>query len=127
MFTAFRCNTLFDYQLRYLELDCRLLADIFEEFRKLTREEDGLDAAQYITISQLSYSSALKKCNIKIGLIQEPEMYRDIEKCKRGGYAFVNKHYCKASNPYVNPGTEHTKDDVYLGNVDANNLYGNAL
>src|SRR5438552_5055320 len=127
MFNAFNCKTLFDYQLRYLELDCRLLADIFEEFRRLTREEDGLDAAHYVTISQLSYSSALKKCDIKIELIQDPEMYRDIEKCKRGGYAFVNKHFCKASNPYVNPGTEHSKEDIYLGNVDANNLYGNAL
>ena len=33
-----------------------------------------------------------------------------------------------ASNPYVNPDKpEHSKDDVYLGDIDANNLYGNAL
>ena len=54
-------------------------------------------------------------------------MYRTIEKCKWGGYAFVNKHFCKANNPYVNPGKGHDKDDVYLGDIDANNLYGNAL
>src|SRR5437773_7398848 len=128
MFVAFKCKTLFDYQLRYMELDCRLLADVFEEFRRLTMEEDGLDAAHYITVSQLSYDSALKKCDKKIGLISMPEMYRDIESCKRGGYAFVNKHFCRASNPYVNPTkTEHCKEDIYLGDVDANNLYGNAL
>src|SRR5271156_6742657 len=127
MFKAFQCKTLFDYQLRYMELDCRLLADVFETFRRLTKVEDGLDAAHFLTVSQLSYASALKKCNTKIELIQIPEMYRDIERCKRGGYAFVNKHFCKASNPYVSPGRDHDEDDVYLGNIDANNLYGNTL
>jgi hypothetical protein len=108
-------------------MDCRILGDVFEEFRLLTRKEDGFDSAHFITISQLSYASALKKCNTKIGLITDPEIYRDVERCKRGGYAFVNKHFCKASNPYVNPGQKHAKQDVYLGNVDANNLYGHAL
>jgi hypothetical protein len=110
-----------------MELDCRLLADVFEEFRRLTKKEDQLDAAHFITVSQLSYTSALKKCNTKIELISIPEMYRDIERCKRGGYAFVNKHFCEATNPYVTPGTDHDEDDVYLGDIDANNLYGNAL
>ena len=127
MFQQFGCQTIFDYQLRYLELDCRLLADVFEEFRRLTKKEDGFDAAHFITVSQLSYASALKKCNTKIGLIKQPEIFRDVERCKRGGYAFVNKHLCKANNPYVNPCQQHSKKDVYLGDVDANNLYGNAL
>ena len=115
MFIAFGCQTLFDYQLRYLELDYRILADVFKEFRNLTRKEDGFDGAHFITISQLTYASALKKCGMQIELIKEAEMYRDVEACKRGGYAFVNKHYCKASNPYVNPGAAHSKDDIYLG------------
>src|SRR2546428_4307754 len=29
-FNQFQCKTFGDYMLRYLELDCRLLADIFE-------------------------------------------------------------------------------------------------
>ena len=127
MYERFGCHNIYDYQLRYLEMDCCILADVFEEFRRLTRKEDGFDPAHFITISQLSYASALKKCNTKIGLITDPEIYRDVERCKRGGYAFVNKHFCKASNHYVNPGQKHTKQDVYLGNVDANNLYGHAL
>src|SRR5271156_6846898 len=56
-----------------------------------------------------------------------PEMYRLIERCKRGGYAFVNKHFCQARIRYVYPGLIHSKEDVYLGDIDANNLYGNAL
>ena len=114
MFNAFGCKTLFDYQLKYLELDGRLLADVFEEFRRLTRKEDGFDAAHFTTISQLFYASALKKCDIKIELIKEAEMYSDIEKCKCGGYAFVNKHYCKAINPYVNPGTKHERRYLFM-------------
>ena len=91
-----------DYQLRYLELDCRLLADVFEEFRRVTHQEDKMDPAHFVTISMLSYSAALKWSNTKIELISVPEMFRDIEQCKRGGYSFTNKHLCQASNPYVN-------------------------
>lgn len=55
-------------------------------------------------------------------------MYRDIERCKRGGYSFVNKHWCIASNLYVGRSSNTSdKDDVYLGKIDANNLYRNAL
>ena len=128
MFTAFHCQTIFDYQLRYLELDCRLLADVYEEFRRLIKNEDGFDPCHFVTISQLSYASALKWCNRKIGLITEPEIFRDVEQCKRGGYAFVNKHHCVANNIYANPDFCGSKmDEVYLANVDENNLYGNAL
>src|SRR6266699_797117 len=49
MFKVFECKTIFDYQLRYLELGCRLLADVFETFRRLTKVEDGLDAAYFLT------------------------------------------------------------------------------
>ena len=47
MFEAFECKTLFDYQLRYLELDCRLLADVFEQFRVLVKKEDGMDEVHF--------------------------------------------------------------------------------
>src|SRR5438552_709691 len=33
-------------------------------------------------------------------------------------YAIVNKHYCKASNPYVNLGAAHSKEEIYLGYID---------
>ena len=43
-------------------------------------------------------------------------------------YALVNKHGCCAKNPYTNSEkTEYRKYEVFLANVDANNLYGNAL
>ena len=128
MFLAFNCQTLAEYQLRYLELDCRLLADVCEEFRHVIMKEDSFDPLHFFTISMLSYSSALKWSNATIGLIQEEEIYRDVERCKRGGYSFVNKHWCVASNPYVGrSNSTNASDDVYLGNIDANNLYGNAL
>jgi len=111
-------------------LDCRLLADVFEDFRRVILYEDKFDPLHFLTISQLAYSSALKWSGNSIGLIVEEEMYRDVERCKRGGYSFVNKHWCKASNPYVNGGentADNAKDHIFLGNIDANNLYGNAL
>ena len=66
MFQQFGCQNIYDYQLRYLELDCRLLADVFEEFRRLAKKEDGLDAAHFITISQLFYASALKSIILRL-------------------------------------------------------------
>ena len=127
MWQAFNCANLKDYMLRYLELDCRLLADVFEHFRRVIMEEDGLEVAYYMSIPHLTYASAFKFTKKSVGLILDPEIYRDVERCKRGGFCFVNKHWCKAKNPYVFPGTKHSPTDVYLGNMDANNLYGNAL
>ena len=121
------CRNLGEYLLRYLELDCRLLADVFEQFRNIMFSDHKLDPAHYLSLPHFSYDAALKFSGDSIELITIPEMFRDVENAKRGGYSFCNKHWCEAYNPYVNPGTEHDPRDVYLGNIDANNLYGNAL
>ena len=40
----------------------------------------------------------------------------------------MNKHWCVVSSPYVDSSKQSdSKFDTYLGNVDSNNLYGNAL
>src|SRR5437773_608777 len=111
----FQCDTMQDYMLRYLEMDVRQLTDVFEYGRGISRRDDGLDLAHYLTISQLSMASALK-CQIKpIGLCPTPEMYRLFEKSIRGGISFTNIHYVEAT------------DDVKIMYIDANNLYGGAL
>src|SRR5438477_12155376 len=104
-----------DYMLRYLEMDVRQLTDVFEQARCISRYDDGLDVAHYITISQLAMSSALKMINKPIGLCPTPEMYRLFEKSIRGGISFTNIHYVE------------TTDDVKIMYIDANNLYGGAL
>src|SRR5271156_3192391 len=76
----FKCSNLGEYMLRYLEMDVRQLADVYERFRALTKREDGLDGAHYMTVSQFSLSSALKLINRDIELCPDVEMYRLFEK-----------------------------------------------
>ena len=123
----FQCDNMGDYMLRYLEMDVRQLADVFERFRVISRREDGLDGAHYMTISQFSLSSALKLINKPIDLCPTPEMYRMFEKNIRGGIAFCNTHFVEAQNSYTIPNHQPTNNDSSIMYIDANNLYGAAL
>jgi len=124
----FQCDNLGEYMLRYLEMDVRQLTDVFERFRVISKREDGLDGAHYLTISQFALSSALKLIKKPIALCPTPEMYRLFEKSIRGGIAFCNTHLVEAHNSYtITRQLIPTDDDVSLMYVDANNLYGAAL
>jgi len=46
----FKCNNMRDYMLAYLKLDVFQLADVFENFRMITLEEDGIDAVNFFGI-----------------------------------------------------------------------------
>ena len=48
-FLQFNCRTSGDYMHKYLELDVRLLADVFENFRLLSISDTDLDLANFIT------------------------------------------------------------------------------
>jgi hypothetical protein len=110
------CTTLRDYMMLYLNLDVCLLADVFERFRRETREDDdGLDPVNFVSIPGLSWASAFKRTKAEIHLLTCPEQHSMFERGIRGGMTFVNKHYVK--------GSEET-DLLYL---DVNNLYGWAL
>ena len=111
----YRCENLLDYMLIYLKTDVLLLADIFENFRRIAINEDELDPLNFFSIPGLSWSSALKSLESPIYLIQDPTMYNFFEGGIRGGMTFVNKHYgCNTS-------------DGELLYIDVNNLYGWAL
>ena len=72
----FQCDNMGEYMLRYLEMDVRQLTDVFEQFRVISRQEDGLDGAHYLTISQFALSSALKTINRPISLCPSLKIYR---------------------------------------------------
>ena len=50
----FGCRNIRDYLLRYLELDCVLLADVFENFRKTMTDNFSLDLSKFVTLPQLT-------------------------------------------------------------------------
>ena len=45
MWKAFGCRTMGDYHDVYMQMDIALLADVFENFRKICRQQYGLDPA----------------------------------------------------------------------------------
>jgi hypothetical protein len=111
--TGFRCRTFRDYMLHYLELNVLLLADVFENFRSKIYSLYQLDAANFITLPQLTFAAAFGLCEVY--LLTDVEMYEFFERGIRGGMTFVNKHHLESD--------EHTS----IAYWDENNLYGGAL
>jgi uncharacterized C2H2 Zn-finger protein len=124
---VFGCRTLEDYMLAYLKMDVHQLADVFENFRKLSLEEDGLDPIHYFSTPGLSWDAAFKHCNTTIDLLLEEEQYNFFERGRRGGISFVNKHYVKRNSPDDCDAYDPKIPQVEMLYVDANNLYGHAL
>lgn len=120
------CKTLLDYHLFYLKLDTSLLCDIFEQFRKMSREYYGLDPTHFYSSPGLAWSAMLKKTNARIELISDINQLLMVEKGVRGGMAVLNKRYACANNPYLED-YDFTQPNSYLLYIDFNNLYGFCL
>ena len=120
---TFECKTLGDYHDLYVKTDVALLADVFENFRKLCLEQYGLDQAHYFTSPGLSWDALLKKTGVKLDLFTDLEMHLFVERRIRGGILMVSKRYAKANNPLV-PDYDESKPNSYIIYLNANNLYG---
>ncbi|KAL9955127.1 hypothetical protein ACROYT_G036413 [Oculina patagonica] len=123
---TFKCENLGDYHDLYVQTDVALLADVFENFRKICLEQYGLDPANYFTSPGLSWDALLKKTGVELELLTEVDMHLFIERGLRGGISMVSKRYAKANNPYVE-GFDPSKPKKYIMYYDANNLYGWAM
>ena len=123
---TFKCKTLGDYHDLYVKTDVALLADVFENFRKLCLEQYGLDPAHYFTSPGLSWDALLKKTGVELELFTDLEMHMFVERGIRGGISMVSKRYAKANNPLVSDYDE-SKPNSYIMYLDANNLYGWAM
>lgn len=56
---AFGCRTMGDYHDVHMQMDVALLADVFENFRKICQQQYGLDPAHYYTAPGLSWDALL--------------------------------------------------------------------
>ena len=118
------CRTFREYLVRYLHLDIYLLTDVFEKFRQVTLQEDGLDPVHFISLPGLSYMACFKKSGDTIDLLQDIDMVRLFERGIRGGLTFVNKHRVEAHIPELD---NNQDGNVHLAYIDENNLYGSSL
>ena len=121
---TFEMETLQDYHDLYLKTDVLLLADVFENFRDVCKENYGLDPAWYYTDPGLAWDAALKVTKVELELLADPDKLLMIEKGIRGGVSMISTGYGKANNPYMGDSYDPNQTTKYISYLDANNLYG---
>ena len=126
MWNTFKLQSMGEYHDLYLKSDARLLADVFENFRKTCIQYYKLDPCHYFTSPGLSWDAMLKMTDIKLELIVDIDMYQFIEKGMRGGVSYIANRYGKANNKYMKKYDEKAPSK-YIMYLDANNLYGWAM
>ena len=63
-----------------LTLDVLLLADVFENFRRMFLNYYELDSCNYYTLPGLSFNARLKMTKIELELLCDPEQFLFVEK-----------------------------------------------
>ncbi len=126
IWSSFQCHTLKDYHDVYLKSDVLLLADVFEEFRKVCMTHYQLDPAHYVSAPQLSWDAMLKMTDCSLDLISDSEMFRMLDGSLRGGISMISKRYSKANNPRMSQ-YDPSQPEKHIAYWDANNLYGWAM
>jgi hypothetical protein len=119
-------KTLGDYHDLYLKTDVLLLADVFENFRKICLDCYGLDPCHYFSSPGLAWDACLKMTKIKLELISDVDMYNFVEKGLRGGLSVITHRKAIANNKYMKD-YDASKPITYIPYLDANNLYGWAM
>ena len=69
VFKTFRLNNLGDYHDLYVQSDTLLLADVFENFRKVCIKTYELDPAHFISLPGLAWQAYFKKTGVELGVI----------------------------------------------------------
>ena len=120
----FKCKTMGDYHDLYLKSDVLILADVFENFRKTSKQNYNLDPAHYFSCPGFAWDAMLKMTGINLELITDIDMYQMVEKDLRGGISYIANRYSKPNNKYM---CDYDKESSFLMYLDANNLYGWAM
>ncbi|XP_072018277.1 uncharacterized protein [Amphiura filiformis] len=127
VWNTFEMKTMREYHDLYLKSDVLLLADVFENFRKLCLENYELDPCWYYTDPGLSNDGMLKTADVKLELLTDYNMTMFFEKESRGGVSMISTRYAKANNKYMGDDYDPSKPSKYIIYLDANNLYGWAM
>src|SRR5206468_9917158 len=114
-----KLKTLRYYHDLYLKTDVLLLADVFENFRKLSLENYGIDAAHFITTPGLAMCAALKHTNVHLELLRNIDMLNFFEGGIRGGVSCIMNRYSKANIPSL-PDYDKSKPNKYIMYLDMN-------
>ena len=127
VWNVFQCNSLKEYLYLYLLCDVLLLADLMENFRVNCRSGYDLDPVYFVSSPHLAWNAMLKKSNLNIELIGNPEIYRLIQPNIRGGICHCSVRYARANNKYMGSLYDSTQQTSYIVCFNINNLYGFAV
>ena len=76
----FEIKNLGEYHDLYLKSDTLLLADVFENFRKICLKIYHLDPVKFLSAPGLALEAALKKIEVKLKLLTDIDMLLMVEK-----------------------------------------------
>ena len=87
-----------EYLECYLKSDITLLADVFNNFRKIIFDNLGLDYVKYISAPSLSKDAGLKYSKCKIENIRDVSIFQFVKKSVMGGLSDSINPYVKLDN-----------------------------
>ena len=85
-----------------------------------------LDPAHFLLAPGLAWQACLKKKEVELELLTDPDMLLMVEEGSRGGICHAIHRYAKANNKYMK-NYDEDEESSYIQNLDANNLYGWAM
>ena len=94
--TNFDMKSLKEYHDLYLLSGVLLLADVFEDFRRISLNHYELDPAQYLTAPGLTFDACLKMTGAKIELLTNINHLLFIEQGIRGGVSMIGNSIRKS-------------------------------
>ena len=127
LWTTFQLKNLGELHNLYVETDTLLLADVFENYRKVIHKNYELDPVHFYTAPSLSWSAGLKFTKAKLEIPLDVNMHIFFDLGLRGGISMVAEHFARANNKYLKDLFDPETLQSFIQLVDANNLYGWAM
>ena len=107
----------------FFKSDALLLAEVFENFRKIGLTIYHIHLVKSLPASGLAWQAVLKKTVVKLELLTDVDMLIIVAKGIRGGICHATHRYTKANNKYMKD-FDKSKEFSYLKYWDVNNIYG---
>ena len=126
VFKDFEIKKIGKYHDLYIKSDTLLVDDVFNNFRNMCLEINGLDPPHFLSAPRLKWQATLKKTKVKLDLLTNIYMLLMVEKGIRVGICHAIHRYVEANNKYMED-YDKNKESLYLKYWYVNNIYGWAM